>query len=265
MLHFVGQPFLHIAARLVDVDQRGLQGGGHLRGGLPFQHRPLKGLPGLGEHLQSDPLHRQFQQLPLVGLLQLLHQVVAGLDRVESGCGRLTGQHVSAHAANRVEPGVLGEGLQPGAEAAGWVVLEGLHRPHQLQQHRLHHVAGIGRLQPPVPTPRQDPRPIPIDKLLPCLGVVRHPPQPRYQRGVGLIFQACGHDARLLAAGKGPLASPQETALGNHSASALAGQPRPLEDRRVHATGARAHHEFLSRKTQPTREPATPVVPSSPA
>src|SRR5262249_4995365 len=59
----------------------------------------------------------------------------------------------TAPAFQEITPGPMGEGLQIGPEAPGWIVGERAHLLSQFQQDGLGHVLGIGVLQVPRAAP----------------------------------------------------------------------------------------------------------------
>src|SRR5439155_24153753 len=67
---------------------------------------------------------------------------------------RVSGPRLASLAAGEeVAPGVVGEGAQPAAEAAGRVVGEGTHLGGELEQDIPGDVFGVGLLEPPVAAP----------------------------------------------------------------------------------------------------------------
>src|SRR5262249_5451852 len=125
-------------------------------------------------------------------LFQLLHQVVAGLGRVQGPFdGTVAAAPADAAAAlQEVVPGVLRQRPQPGPEAPRRVVLEVLQLLGQLEEDDLGDVLGVGRLEGPGATPAVDLAAVVFHELAPGGLVVRAQLQPAEQgdaRGRGGI------------------------------------------------------------------------------
>ena len=141
-----------------------------------------------------DAMHRQLEQLGVEGVLDLPFQVGLGLGRVGDRVDRsgvVAG--ILAPSGDEVAQGVLGHGLEPGAEAACGIVAELAKRGEQLDQDLLGDVVGVGVLHAPVQAPRANPRLISLDEQAPGLrvaGVVLEPLE-QGQRGIGITL--CRH------------------------------------------------------------------------
>src|SRR5207237_1350212 len=123
---------------------------------------------------------RKFSSSSVEGQLLMADPLAGGLPD-----GRFLPGSSSALAASplmpgllEVAPGVVGQGLEPGAEAARGVVVEVAHLLGQLQQHVLGHVLGVGLLKVPPPAPLVDAGAVMLDKGIPDRLIGRVPAEP---------------------------------------------------------------------------------------
>jgi hypothetical protein len=181
-LYFLLQHFLHFALGHVDHGDLHVDFGGYLGDLQTVDRRELECLPSPRSHAKSHLDFCSLEELVIEGCLESLDKVFARFNGLQQLPKMLVGDGPrTTLAVNEISPGMMGNRLQPSAEAAFGIVFEITQFSRELQENLLGYVLGVGILQSPLPAPAIDVSAVMLDELIPCDLIRRVAAKPQEQ------------------------------------------------------------------------------------